>query len=877
MSNHARQASGASGKTKRRWTDADEDNSSRPNPPAAVADDYVTYPKRQRVSRACDSCRSKKDKCDGIQPVCSTCTSLCRPCTYKTNPKKRGLPTGYIRSLELLWGLVFSKIQGSEEVVRALLKTANLPSHLASMGKESEGSDTLLASFKNSIVLRDIEKLLTALEQPEEDQHKGGRAPADSPPEPEGSSVVSADNLEWHIPDGLGDGGEISLPTILSPVKTPTNALTGKVQRTTKDHGVQASPPDSEMHNCLLEKSSQRTKYLPSISHNKDDRLRLPPNAWPLLDIYFTYTQCWLPILEKHDILRTAFRYSEENMRVSPTSPRSGDHAALWAALTLASFQDVSITVTRQLTESSKDRPNPLDLYATAKSLIPSEDGIYEIGHVQAFLILSLVKFGQQEWTAAWMLVGQAVRVSQHLGLDQPPGQLKNVDGKAHGRSKHVFLGCFVLETLVAMQTRQIPSLRKDDLTEIGPVNEDGLEEWHPWEDQTGLRPANSSRDSFHRGPLHALSTFNRLVSLVSILNELCCLRQQSAPVSELELLERQLQLWFSAQPKAYRVDLQNRPNRSASPHVFGLEMMYEGTVIVLGHQFAAKESNPSLIETPRRRRAIESSKRLLLLLQSYMETYSLSATCPTFGMILTFGVQKSDKPLASVELDFGLESKLESFSSHVGSVWSVPEKAVTENSTDEVQITDASLMVPVNKQGSIAGIASERGDILDTMVAQSSSRSQTVPDLGSDPRRIDMVNRTGISIDPILSNPWVRTPASLEDSTSFLRTPTPSVANTRTTVEASKQISQLNGAARNRPRQSFSVPKPNHDGSMLPGLPTSFQSTPSQCPPTYNEPNLNLDSFVDIDGYGAPRRPRIAPDLDALFDELASLDGTEK
>ncbi|KAJ5486063.1 Transcription factorfungi [Penicillium desertorum] len=37
------------------------------------------------------------------------------------------------------------------------------------------------------------------------------------------------------------------------------------------------------------------------------------------------------------------------------------------------------------------------------------------------------------------------------------------------------------------------------------------------------------------------------------------------------------------------------------------------------------------------------------------------------------------------------------------------------------------------------------------------------------------------------------------------------------------------------------------------------------------------MGSLVDMDGYARPRRQRIAPDLDALFDELASLDGAEK
>jgi len=869
-----RQASGGSGgKAKRRWTDANEDI--RANP----ADESAAYPKRQRVSRACDSCRSKKDKCDGAQPICSTCASLCRPCTYKTNPKKRGLPTGYIRTLELLYAIIFTKIQGSEEVVRALLKAANIPSHLASMGKEAEGSDTLLASWKNSIVLREIENLLILLEQPEEEQNKV-RAPGNSPPEPEANSIISSDTLEWQIPDGLVDR-ESSLPAIPSPINTPTitSAVKAPTLRTTaKDSGVQASLPVNGMNSSLSDRSSQRAIDSPAtVHHNKDDHYRLPSNAWSLLDIYFTYTQCWLPILEKHDILRTAFRYAEEDIQVSSTSPGSGGHAALWAALTLASFQEVSIAATRQLTDLPKDPPDPHDLYTTARSLVPSEEGEHEIGHVQALLILSLIKLGQQDWTAAWMLVGQAVRIAQYLGLNH-----KSNDA---GRSNHVFMGCFVLETLVAAQMYQVPSLQKEDLSVIGPINEDGLEEWHPWEDQTGLRPSRPSFDSFHRGPLHALSTFNRVVSLVSILNELCCLRHRStASASQLETVERQLQLWVSALPRAYRVDLQSNPTRSASPHVFGLEMMYEGVVTVLGLEIASQESNGTMTETPRKRRAIESSKRLLLLLQTYMETYSLSATCPTFGMFLTLGIQRPDGGRilsSSAELDFGLQNKLQSFSSHVASVWSVPEKTARGSSTVRVQTTVASTSIPANKQGSFAGFSSSEASVLpNDIMSQTPSRFQTTArGPRSDAPRIDVIDDppVGLNIDSFLSNPWMRTPASLDDSNSLLRTPTPSLTNPRTAAETLRQPSQLNGPTTSKTRHSISTTKPIREASLLSDLPVPFQPDSSQCPSTYNDPNLNLDSFVDMDGYGQPRRQRIAPDLDALFDELASLDGTEK
>ncbi|KAI9924886.1 hypothetical protein ASPWEDRAFT_506359 [Aspergillus wentii DTO 134E9] len=866
MSNDTRQASGGSVKAKRRYTDADEDG--RQN----AADDYTSHPKRQRVSRACDSCRSKKDKCDGVQPVCSTCASLCRPCTYKANPKKRGVPTGYIRTLELLWGIVFCKIQGSEEVVRALLRAANIPSHLATMGKEAEGSDTLLSSWKNSIVLREIERILAFLDQPEEEQEKANRVSTDSPQEAEGSSVLSSDTLEWQIPEGFGDGRETSLPAAFSPVKTPKLGSTTNLytSRATRDSGTQTLPSDdvpTGTHGPLIDEFPQTLTTFPPSKDGTGTRLELPSNAWSLLDIYFSYTQCWFPILEKHDILRTAFRDTAGEMRVSSSSPGSGDYAALWAVLTFASIQEASITNTRQFTDLPSDRPDPEQLYATARSLIPLENGVYEIGHVQAIMLLSLVKFGQQEWTAAWMLVGQAVRISRSLGIDHPPAAIE--EGKPAARSKHVFLGCFILETLIATKTGQVPTLRKEDLMRVGPVNEDGLEEWHPWEDQTGLRPTKSSRDSFHRGPLHALSTFNRLVSLVSILNELCCLKQNlTYSIPQLELLERQLQLWVTALPKSYRVDLQT--TKLASPHIFGLEMMYEGIVTCMSLQFAMQEGGRNIADAPCRKRAIESSKRSLLLLQTYMENYSLSATSPTFGMMLTFGLNAPGEgaiPQSSSELEYGLKSKLQTFSSHLTSVWSAQGKP-----TAEMGFTERD---QIGRQDNLSTMGTpEQSTIMDNVPVQSSRPR-------SDSRRLHPTDeaRTGlVTSSPFMPDSWMRTAPTLDENAS-LSIPTPTPTLTSRTSEASRPPPPLNGPASGRLRPSLtSNTKPmNGAGAMIPDIPSPFPSTTEQYPPAYSDPNLNLESFVDIDGYGPPRRPRIAPDLDALFDELASLDGTEK
>ncbi|CAG8013906.1 unnamed protein product [Penicillium salamii] len=854
MSAEQRQATGSSAKSKKRWTDLDEDGKAEP--------------KRQRVSRACDSCRSKKDKCDGKQPICSTCASLSRPCTYKANPKKRGLPTGYIRSLELLWGLVFQRIHGSEDVMRALMRSTNLPSHLATMGKEAEGSDALMASFKNSAVLRDIERILVMLEQPEEERERSLQAYGDGETPLDVDSILSsADAQEWHIPEGL-ETRETPLPGIspsrtaigISPFKNPS--------RSTRECGVQTELDDVSSPSFALQPNYDDPRSLSTKTP-----LQLPYNAWPLFDIYFSYTQCWFPILEKHDILRTAFQYTEGDVFISRFAPGSGEHAALWAVLTLASLQDASISATRQTDEQPRDQLTPSQMYDIARQLIPSESGPHEIGHVQALLILGLVKFGQQEWTASWMLIGQAARISNTLGLDQPsyPSSSRTADQeKQLGRAKHVFLGCFFLETFVAEKTSQCPSLRRADLARVGSINEDGLEEWHPWEDQTGLRPPQSSRSSMQRGPLHALSTFNRLVSLVSILNELCCCKYDpTISRSQLEQLELQLQRWVTALPKSYRVDLQSRPIRIASPHIFGLEMTYESVAVALSSQIAIRECDQNILDPPHKHRATESSKRLLQLLQFYMETYSFAATPPTFGMMLQFGLPRSQSRELPSDLDLGLQNKIHAFSSHLSALWAMADRPTAGPSLAQrpQPMTIGASPMSQQMEGSTSGEMS-----LPLGISIPTSQHPTPGD-GNPP---SSSHTTAPHPDQFMSTPWLRSTQHIEDI-SLLPTPS-SLTSVGAPTELPPQQGHMGGPVGNALAHPSSAPGKPHNGTgMLTQLSPTYHHNAPYHPNAYQDPSLAAGTFVDMDGYGAPRRQRIAPDLDALFDELASLDGAEK
>jgi len=55
---------------------------------------------QSRIAQACDRCRSKKIRCDGIRPCCSQCASVGFECKTSDKLSRRAFPRGYTESLE---------------------------------------------------------------------------------------------------------------------------------------------------------------------------------------------------------------------------------------------------------------------------------------------------------------------------------------------------------------------------------------------------------------------------------------------------------------------------------------------------------------------------------------------------------------------------------------------------------------------------------------------------------------------------------------------------------------------------------------------------------------------------------------------------------
>lgn len=205
--------------------------------------------KRRRIYRACDQCRRRKSKCDGEQPVCSICHQANRACTYETGGGRRGLPSGYVRSLEITLGLMFQHAPNSESTLHNALRDSRSPSKgnflTSKLAKHS------VSVWRKSKPYRDVSQLLTPGENDVFD---------DSEWEP----------VEARDPDENMD-----------------------------DHDTAQSNPEPNKPEITQELPNQVPQSESSIY------VRFPDSISDLVDFYFIYTHCWFPILERRSVLRT--------------------------------------------------------------------------------------------------------------------------------------------------------------------------------------------------------------------------------------------------------------------------------------------------------------------------------------------------------------------------------------------------------------------------------------------------------------------------------------------------------------------------------------------------------------------------------------------
>lgn len=167
--------------------------------------------------------------------------------------------------------------------------------------------------------------------------------------------------------------------------------------------------------------------------------LTLPRHWEQLVDIFFDYTSCWFPLIERHQIMATASEYTLGGLITTHKRPSALD-AQLWAVLAVASFQDAASA------DGARDSSFAPDHIFAIACYLSSLDGDDEIPCIRAFLLQSLLLLGQQKVVEAWALIGKATRLASGAILT------RGAKEEAEESQLHQILeASFILETLAAL------------------------------------------------------------------------------------------------------------------------------------------------------------------------------------------------------------------------------------------------------------------------------------------------------------------------------------------------------------------------------------------------------------------------------------------
>ncbi|KAJ4371142.1 hypothetical protein N0V83_004358 [Neocucurbitaria cava] len=479
---------------------------------------------RARVSRACNECRKRKDRCNGARPTCDNCVRTDRACSYWPS-KKRGLRTGYVRALETLLGLLLSSIHGADPWLSSLLGGHETQPPFQLQTPAGDTTDALLDAWRAARVSKRIDQLLAPV-----DDEDGAESNSLFDRRVSHASATVAKALSNPLPMDIdaspmladGPADEPLAEPFDEPVQLPASPIT-------------ASQP-------------ARLAAEPSLCYT------LPTNWQYLLNYHFAATHCWLPMSQKHHLLRSA--YSVHNSAgPDPISP--GDWTFLTAVLAYASFQSES-----QGSGMQPDQSQVLSLSSTIMGLLPN-DSNFQPGHIRALLILTLVQIYDQNEKAAWSMVGRAAYAI--TCLEDSPFKEPKRSTILDDDTKRTILCCIVLEAIVASWVRARPYFQRSDLALVGNLQADGMEEWEPWQPIEALNNGILSIQT----PGHVLSIFNHVTDLAGLLIDLLRLPCDGSRTSSVSNLYQRFREWKQCLSAQHPTML----TTSTHPHLLNLQL----------------------------------------------------------------------------------------------------------------------------------------------------------------------------------------------------------------------------------------------------------------------------------------------------------------
>ncbi|CUM62469.1 uncharacterized protein PRCAT00000019001 [Priceomyces carsonii] len=463
-----------------------------------MLDEMEPESKRRRVRQACNPCRNKRAKCDGVKPVCSTCRETGSTCTYSITSKKRGLKTGYLHDverkktlLEAILGFLISDVNESTEIEKSIFKTLSV----------SEKGEELLGRLSEYQLRWTSSPLYELFDK-----------------------LVSENELLIHIPNKNRIKKEED-DSQRDEISVHNDMERGWKPEVLQYHGISGlvsgfSQNAIQEYNRKLASKETSPFRVGSIFHvrpnlkvvNQPPAIFFPLDSRILIDAYFQVLHPWLPMINRIHLIRYIHHTAEMNNSKGPNNPDLNTIALIWTVLAIGQY---IIDVNDNSSESIASK------YASNAISALEGAGDSTLETIQAMLLLGYYHYCAGAWGISWVLTSSAARMATDVRLMKPDteGSTQNnnvpvlvFDDSSRERTWAV---AFTLNTLLAARMGRSPVIRALDWPEV-QIFEDGWEEWDSW-DEFGRH--EGGENPLHIESARCLSTFNLLLNIVSILN----------------------------------------------------------------------------------------------------------------------------------------------------------------------------------------------------------------------------------------------------------------------------------------------------------------------------------------------------------------------
>ncbi|KAJ6599296.1 fungal-specific transcription factor domain-containing protein [Mycena vulgaris] len=390
---------------------------------------------RRRVWRACEGCRRKKIKCDGIEPTCSQCSTSGSQCTWLQTKDRAALSRHYVQELEarlLHMESLFSQIAPVLDQIGPLPSGAAI-AELAAAAPAPPGTDATSAA------------VLTHSVPP---KHRASSIPIKAEEDDVSESFGQLALDEYGHMRWIGGSSTMSL---IQSFKALTSSPLHRISPMEED----PLAPGTQLH------------ALPG-----PEEVEYPPRdlADKLVNAYFSRFHFLNPVIDKPSFLR---KYSQ--LMDNTADPLFARSEAAFISLVFAVFACSARLVedTRLSTSDSLDDGGMgMVYYERALILQYISHANTQIAHVQCFILLSSFLCSVNCLPQAWILVGQAVRTGQDLGLHRSPRRLVITPIDKETRRK-IWWGVYSLDRMLALALGRPLGINDSDCDVEYPVEVD--------------------------------------------------------------------------------------------------------------------------------------------------------------------------------------------------------------------------------------------------------------------------------------------------------------------------------------------------------------------------------------------------------------------